>query len=135
LPQAVPDAQITAPDWQGVPSVARENADAAGVSERYRMAAGSAFDIDWGSGFDAVLPANFLHQLDRDGCVSLLRKARTSLASGGHAVPVEFLPNDDRVSPRYPAMFASQMLGSTPQGDAYRAVSSRKWAMRQDLER
>lgn len=34
---------------------------------------------------------------------------------------VEFLPNEDRVSPRFPAMFAFQMLGSTPQGDAYTA--------------
>lgn len=34
---------------------------------------------------------------------------------------VEFLPNEDRVSPPFPAMFAFQMLGSAPQGDAYTA--------------
>jgi hypothetical protein len=51
------------------------------------------------------------------------------------AVAVEFLPNADRVSPRFPAMFAFQMLGSTPQDDAYTAASSRKWAARQDLEK
>lgn len=82
---------------------------------------GSAFDTDWGSGFDLVLLANFLHQLDQDGCVTLLRKARTSLVSGGRAVAVEFLLNEDRVSPRFSAMFAFQMLGSTPQGEAYTA--------------
>jgi len=119
--QAVTDAQITAVDWQAVLSVARENAEAAGVSERYHTLEGNAFDADWGSGFDLVLLANFLHQLDRDGCVGLLRKARESLVSTGRAVAVEFLPNEDRVSPRSPAMFAFQMLGSTPQGDAYTA--------------
>jgi hypothetical protein len=36
-------------------------------------------------------------------------------------VAVEFLPNEDRVSPRFPVMFAFQMLGSTPQGDTYTA--------------
>ena len=121
IAQAITDAQITATDWQAVLSVARENAEAAGVSGRYHTLAGSAFDADWGSGFDVVLLANFLHQLDRDGCVTLLRKARKSLVSGGRAVAVEFLPNEDRVSPRFPAMFAFQMLGSTPQGDAYTA--------------
>jgi ubiquinone/menaquinone biosynthesis C-methylase UbiE len=117
IAQAVADAQITAVDWQTVLSVARENAEAAGVSEL----AGSAFDTDWGSGFDLVLLANFLHQLDRDAVVTLLRKARSSLAAGGRAVAVEFVVNADRVSPRFPVMFSFQMLGSTPQGEAYTA--------------
>jgi 2-polyprenyl-3-methyl-5-hydroxy-6-metoxy-1,4-benzoquinol methylase len=121
IAQAVPDARITALDWQAVLSVARENAKAAGVSGRYRTLAGSAFDTDWGSGFDLVLLANFLHQLDHDGCETLLRKAREALAPGGRVVAVEFVLNEDRVSPRFPAMFAFQMLGSTPRGDAYTA--------------
>lgn len=121
IAQAVTDAQITAIDWKAVLSVARENAEAAGVSGRYHTLAGSGFDTDWGSGFDLVLLANFLHQLDRDACVVLLRKARNSLVSGGRAAAVEFLMNEDRVSPRFPVMFAFQMLGSTPHGDAYTA--------------
>src|SRR5262249_42188032 len=60
--RAVPDAEITAVDWQAVLSVARESAEAAGVSERYHTMAGSAFEVDWGNGFDLVLLANFLHQ-------------------------------------------------------------------------
>ena len=121
LARAVTDAEITAIDWQAVLSVARENAEAAGVSGRYHTVAGSAFDADWGSGFDLVLLANFLHQFDRDACVTLLRKARESLGSGGRAVAVEFLLNEDRVSPRFSAMFAFQMLGSTPRGEAHTA--------------
>lgn len=68
-----------------------------------------------------MLLANFLHQLDQEGCVTLLRKARRSLVAGGRAVAVEFLVNEDRVSPRFSAMFAFQMLGSTPHGEAYTA--------------
>jgi 16S rRNA G1207 methylase RsmC len=121
IARAVTNAQITAVDWQAVLSVARENAEAAGVLERYQTLAGSAFDADWGSGFDLVLLANFLHQMDRDAVATLLRKARKSLASGGRAVAIEFVVNADRVSPRFPVMFSFQMLGSTPQGEAYTA--------------
>jgi ubiquinone/menaquinone biosynthesis C-methylase UbiE len=121
IARAVPGAQITAVDWPAVISVARENAEAASVSERYHTMAGSAFDVDWGSGFDLVLLANFLHQLDHDTCVAILRKVRKSLVSGGRAAVVELVPNEDRVSPRFPAMFSFQMLGSTPQGEAYTA--------------
>jgi len=48
--RAVPGAEITAVDWQAVLSVARESAEAAGVSDRYHTLAGSAFEVDWGSG-------------------------------------------------------------------------------------
>jgi ubiquinone/menaquinone biosynthesis C-methylase UbiE len=121
IARAVPGAEITAVDWPAVLSVARESAEAAGVSERYHTLAGSAFEVEWGTGFDLVLLANFLHQLDHDTCVALLRKVRESLVSGGCAVVVELVPNEDRVSPRFPAMFSFQMLGSTPQGEAYTA--------------
>src|SRR5689334_10928415 len=46
IAQAVADAQITAVDWQNVLAVARENAEAAGVSDRYHTLAGSALDAD-----------------------------------------------------------------------------------------
>jgi ubiquinone/menaquinone biosynthesis C-methylase UbiE len=121
IARAVPGAEITAVDWQAVLSVARESAEAAGVSERYHTLAGSAFEVDWGSGFDLALLANFLHQLDHDTCVSLLRRARESLVSGGRAAVVELVPNQDRLSPPFPAMFSFQMLATTPQGEAYTA--------------
>jgi 2-polyprenyl-3-methyl-5-hydroxy-6-metoxy-1,4-benzoquinol methylase len=117
--QAVPEAEVTAIDWQAVLAVAQKNAQAAGVSKRYRMVPGSAFEVDWGEGFDLVLLTNFLHHFDRKICVGLLEKARKSLKPKGQALAVEFVPNEDRVSPPFPAMFAFMMLGSTPDGDAY----------------
>jgi SAM-dependent methyltransferase len=115
----VPGAEVVAVDWRAVLEVAKENAAAAGVSQRYRTLAGSAFDVDWGTGFDLVLLTNFLHHFDTAACVKLLSKVRSSLASGGRALAVEFVPNDDRVSPPFAAAFAFVMLAGTPRGDAY----------------
>ncbi len=53
--------------------------------------------------------------------MSLLRKVKLSLATGGQALGVDYVPNEDRVSPPIPAMFAFQMLATTPGGDAYTA--------------
>jgi SAM-dependent methyltransferase len=119
IAKAVPGAEVVAVDWRAVLEVAKENAAAAGVSQRYRTLAGSAFDVDWGTGFDLVLLTNFLHHFDTAGCVKLLSKVRSSLASGGRALAVEFVPNDDRVSPPFAAAFAFVMLAGTPRGDAY----------------
>ena len=117
--KAFPDALVTAVDWAEVLTVARANAEAAGVADRFRMAAGNALDLDWGGDFDLILLPNFLHHFDFDTCASLLRKVKSNLAAGGQALSVDFVPNEDRISPPIPVMFAFQMLATTPNGDAY----------------
>jgi predicted nicotinamide N-methyase len=114
-----PQAEITALDWKAVLEVAKENAQKAGVADRYQTIEGSAFDADFGSGYDLVLLTNFLHHFDPPTCETLLRKAHGALADGGRAVTLEFVPNDDRVTPPDAAGFSLVMLAGTPSGDAY----------------
>jgi ubiquinone/menaquinone biosynthesis C-methylase UbiE len=117
--QQNPQASVVALDWPNVLEVAKENARNAGVSDRYSTIEGSAFDVDYGSGYDVVLLTNFLHHFDPQTCETLLRKVHAALVEGGMAVTLEFVPNEDRVSPPVPASFSMMMLGSTPGGDAY----------------
>jgi ubiquinone/menaquinone biosynthesis C-methylase UbiE len=112
-------AEIVALDWPSVLEVANENARKAGVEGRYSSIAGSAFDADFGNGYNLILLTNFLHHFDTATCESLLKKVHASLAPGGRAVTLEFVPNEDRVSPPEAAFFSMIMLGSTPHGDAY----------------
>src|SRR5215216_6180397 len=119
MAQQNPNAEITALDWSNVLEVAKENAERAGVTDRYRLLAGSAFDLDYGSDYDLALITNFLHHFDRQTCEKFLRKVHEALAEGGRAVTLDFVPNEDRVSPPEAAKFSLMMLGSTPQGDAY----------------
>jgi O-methyltransferase domain/Dimerisation domain len=117
--KVLPEALVTAVDWAQVLTVAQKNAESSGVADRFRMLPGDALEMDWGGDFDLILLANFLHHFDFDTCVSLLRKVRASLAAGGQAFAIDLVPNDDRVSPPTPAMFAFWMLATTPGGDAY----------------
>src|SRR6266550_1232820 len=112
-------AEVVALDWPKVLEVAKENAARFGVSDRYSTIAGSAFDVEYGSGYDLVLLTNFLHHFDPPTCETLLRKVHASLGEGGRAVTLEFVPNEDRISPPDAAAFSVMMLGSTPSGDAY----------------
>ena len=114
-----PQAEIVALDWPAVLEVAKENAAKAGVTDRYSTIEGNAFDVDFGTGYDVVLLTNFLHHFDPATCETLLRKVHASLADGGRAVTLEFVPNDDRVTPPESAAFSMIMLTSTPSGDAY----------------
>ena len=112
-------AEVTALDWKAVLEVAKENAAKAGVTDRYNTIEGSAFDVEFGSGYDLILLTNFLHHFDPPTCETLLKKVRAALADGGRAVTLEFIPNDDRITPPDAASFSMMMLISTPSGDAY----------------
>jgi ubiquinone/menaquinone biosynthesis C-methylase UbiE len=117
--QQNPNAELTIVDWPNVAEVARENAQKAGVANRFRALTGSAFEVDYGSGYDLVLLMNFLHHFDPPTNEKLLRKVHAALKPGGRAVALEFVPNEDRISPRMAASFSMIMLGTTPAGDAY----------------
>jgi hypothetical protein len=112
-------AQVTGLVWAPVLRVALKNAEKAGVHDRYAMLPGSAFEVEFGGPYDAVLLTNFLHHFDQPTCVGLLKKVHSSLKAGGRAATLEFVPNEDRVSPPMPAGFAMTMLTTTAAGDAY----------------
>ncbi len=114
-----PAAHVTGLDWAPVLRVALDNARKAGVHERYNMLPGSAFEVDFAGPYDAVLLTNFLHHFDKPTCVGLLKKVHAALRPGGRAATLEFVPNEDRVSPPMPAAFSLTMLTSTIGGDAY----------------
>lgn len=114
-----PTAHVYALDWAAVLEVARENAVRAGLADRFHTIAGSAFEVDLGSGYDLILLPNFLHHFDMPTCVGLLKRVRAALRPGGKVGTVEFVPNPDRVSPPIAAGFSLQMLGGTRGGDAY----------------
>jgi SAM-dependent methyltransferase len=117
--QKYPNAQIYAADWANVLTVATENAQKFAVGDRHHLIPGSAFDTDFGEGYDVVLVTNFLHHFDPPTNEKLLKKINAALKEDGKVMTLEFVPNDDRVSPPTEAMFSLVMLADTPAGDAY----------------
>lgn len=117
--RANPKAEVTAVDWNNVLEVARENAKKFEVADSYKTLAGSIFDVDIGAGYDLILIPNFLHHFDEPTNAQLLQKLHRALKPGGRVATLEFVPDEDRVSPAMPAAFALIMLAETPAGDAY----------------
>ncbi|MCS6287810.1 MAG: methyltransferase domain-containing protein [Nitrospira sp.] len=114
-----PQAEIVALDWPNVLTVAQDMARQAGIQARYRTIAGDAFQQDFGTDYDLVLLTNFLHHFSMATCEALLRKVHRALAPGGRVITLEFVPNEDRVTPPPVAEFCLIMLATTPEGDAY----------------
>jgi 2-polyprenyl-3-methyl-5-hydroxy-6-metoxy-1,4-benzoquinol methylase len=123
-----PTAHVYAADWKNVLTIAEKNARVAGVSERYHLLPGDAFNVEFGNDFDLVLIPNFLHHFDPPTCTAFLRKVNAALKPGGRVAIVEFAPNPDRVTPPTAAAFSMMMLATTPSGDAHPVVEYEKMA-------
>jgi 2-polyprenyl-3-methyl-5-hydroxy-6-metoxy-1,4-benzoquinol methylase len=119
IAQRNPKARITALDWPNVLAVASENAAKFGVADRHSTLTGDAFEVELGGPYDLVLATNFFHHFDQPTCEKLMKRFFSALARGGRCVTLDFVPNDDRISPPLAASFALMMLGTTVAGDAY----------------
>jgi ubiquinone/menaquinone biosynthesis C-methylase UbiE len=126
LAQRNPKAEVVAVDWPGVLAVAEENAKRLGVEKQFRKVPGDAFSVDYGRDFDIALMTNFLHHFDIPTCTTLLRKVAGAMKPGGRLAILEFVPNDDRVTPPAAAAFSLTMLAGTPAGDAYTYAELRR---------
>ena len=109
------DAAIVAVDWPDVVRVAVANAERANLAiARWRAMhspqIGVASTISFCSLTFCIIPIT-QH--------ALLARVSESLAPAGRALVIEFILNEDRVSP---AMFAFMMLGKTQRGDAFTAA-------------
>ena len=114
-----PRSHLVALDWEDVLLIACENAGAAGIADRFSRIVGNAFAVGLGTNYDVVLVPNFLHHFSVADCTRFLRRVHAALRPGGSVVIVEFVPNEDRVTPPSAASFSLVMLGTTPEGDAY----------------
>ncbi len=114
-----PSAQIFALDHPKVLAVAAENARLQGISERCHLVPGDAFTLDFGGPYDLVLMANFAHHFDAATNIALFQKCRAALRPSGRLALIDFITNDDRISPPDDAAFALTMLATTARGDVY----------------
>ncbi|MEP6947063.1 MAG: methyltransferase [Acidobacteriota bacterium] len=106
-------------DWPNVLVVARENAETFGLADRFHEISDSAFDVSLGEGYDVVLVTNFLHHFDVSTCEAFLKRVHSALKDDGQVLTLEFIPNEDRLSPPGEALFPIVMLAATPAGNAY----------------
>lgn len=113
--------EVTALDWPDVLEVARENAEQAGVLERYSLLPGDVLETEFGDGFGLVMLPNILHLFDHAECVDLLKRVHAALVPGGTVAIIDFVLNENRTSPDASVFFALMMLATTTGGTAYTA--------------
>jgi hypothetical protein len=89
------------------------------LSQRISFTAGD-YQVDpVPTGFDAAWLSHILHADGPANCAALLRKAVAALDPGGILMVQEFILDDAKDGPQFPALFSLNMLLGTEAGQAY----------------
>jgi ubiquinone/menaquinone biosynthesis C-methylase UbiE len=126
--QRLPQAHLTALDWDNVLQHARRIAGKRGVAERVTWLSGSAFDAPLPAGrYDVVLCSHFFHHFDAAENLALAKRFFAATKPGGRLLIHDFVPDDARAAHEPALMFAVIMLTTTQRGNAYTMADYRPW--------
>ena len=89
------------------------------LSDRITFASGDYLSEKIPGRFDAAWLSHILHGENPEGCAKILEKASAALEPGGMILVQEFILDDDKKSPLFPALFSLNMLQGTESGQAY----------------
>jgi SAM-dependent methyltransferase len=90
-----------------------------GLADRIGFQAGDYLADDVDGRFDVAWLSHILHSESPAGCATIIRKAVAALEPGGLILVQEFILDDGRDGPLFPALFSLNMLLGTPAGQAY----------------
>jgi ubiquinone/menaquinone biosynthesis C-methylase UbiE len=111
-------------DRAEVLKVAREMADAAGLTERVELRPGDMFTDPVPAGCDVVLLSNILHDWDVPECQALLTRCAAALPPGGRLLIHDVFLHDTLDGPLPLALYSAALFSIT-EGRAYSAAEYR----------
>ena len=97
------------------------------LQHRLKARQGSLFTADLGSGYDAVLVSNVIHDFNEKENRALLKRVRDALCPGGKVFIVEFFLDDSLTRPAKASIFSVMMYKFTASGRCYGWRETEGW--------
>ena len=114
-----PDLSAVICDLPTTRSFAEQTVARFELSERIGFIAVDFENEELPKGFDVAWLSHVLHGVGPASCAALLKKAVAALEPGGMILIQEFILDDTRDAPLFPALFSLNMLLGTPEGQSY----------------
>jgi ubiquinone/menaquinone biosynthesis C-methylase UbiE len=127
LTEKYPKLRATLVDFPPVCRVAREYVRESRVGDRIEVLEADVLVDDLTVNGDVVLVSQVLHGMSEQQCRSLLGNCYKWTLPAGIVVVHEFVLDDSKASPLYPALFALNMLITTREGNAYAKGEVTDW--------
>ncbi len=114
-------------DLPNVINLTRKYVERDGMGEFVDTVPGDYLKDDLGSKYDLVFLSEIIHSNSPDEVKLLFKKCVEALNPGGQLVVVDHIMSEDRTKPLMGALFALNMLVSTPAGDTYTESEIKTW--------
>lgn len=114
-----PDLLATVYDLPSTRRFAEKTVAGFGLTDRVNFIEGDYLTKAIDGRYDAAWLSHILHGESAAGCAMILEKTMASLEPGAMIMVQEFIMDDDRKGPLFPALFSLNMLLHTPGGQAY----------------
>jgi len=98
-----------------------------GFTGRVATATGDYLKDDLGNGYDLIFLSAIIHSNSPEENILLFSKCYKALNKKGQLVVLDFIMDDNRISPVAGAMFALNMLVGTKSGDTYTETEIKEW--------
>lgn len=120
--QQNPQLKATILDLETTRPFAETTVNGFSMTERIDFVAGDFHDGPLPGGFDVAWLSHVLHGEGPESCANMLSNAVEALEPNGILLVQEFVLDEDRTSPLFPALFSLNMLLGTPNGQSYSEV-------------
>ena len=117
--KANPDLKATVFDLPTTRTYAEDNIARFGMTARVDFLGGDFLQEEIGGAYDVVWMSQILHSAGPDDCRLIIGKAARALSPGGLLMIHEFLLDDDKTGPLFPALFSLNMLTGSAEGRSY----------------
>ena len=114
-----PAMKATIYDLPGTHQFAQQTISRFSMQQRIDFQSGDFQDDVIVGQYDVVWLSHVLHGEGEEGCSNMLQKSVAALEPGGLLLVQEFILDEDRTKPVFPALFSLNMLLGTPNGKAY----------------
>lgn len=117
--QRNPDLRAVVYDLPTTRKFAEQTVKRFELADRISFASGNILSDPVPGGFDVVWISQVLHGEGPQEAATILKKAVQALKPGGLILVHEFMLNNTRTAPVFPALFSLNMLINTPTGQSY----------------
>lgn len=117
--QQNPNLNATIFDLSSTRSIAEKTVADFNLQERIEFLVGDFQDDEISGSYDVAWLSHVLHGEGESGCANMLEKTTAALDPGGLMLVHDFILDDSRDQPLFPALFSLNMLVGTPEGKAY----------------
>ncbi|NVN92453.1 MAG: methyltransferase domain-containing protein [Desulfuromonadales bacterium] len=114
-----PELQAVIYDLPTTRTFAERTVESFGLSHRITVVSGDITSDPIGKDFDVVWISQLLHSEGPQSAAAILKKAAQALVPGGMIVVQEFILDNMRTAPPFPALFSLNMLINTTHGQSY----------------